>query len=136
YKNYKYNSTIDIAGYFANKGDFEKSYYYMHKADTEIQYETSSLTSFMYRKIELAIWKYHLLKDMKRNNEAVAVLITRAFEYDYKNMYPDWASFSNNQYEEELAQLICSEFNSLKKLMIEIDNGIENLIFDAKKNKI
>ena len=109
---------------------------YVEKADNEITFETTSLTSFIYQKVDLAFWKYRFLKDINEKEKAVAKLIERAFEYDYKSMYPNWATVSPSNDENELAETICLEFEDLDKLKSDIDNGIRNLVFDKEKNLI
>lgn len=136
YKNYRYHATMRLASYYGQKGKYEIGLSYVEKADNEITFETTSLTSFIFEKVDLAFWKYRLLNDLGEKNKAISTLIKRAFEYDYKAMYPNWASVSSSNSENQLAETICSEFNDLNKLKSDIDNGIENLNFDNVKNLI
>lgn len=135
YKNYRYHATMRLASYYGKKGEFEKGLSYVEKADNEIAFETTSLTSFIFQKVDLAFWKYRFLNDLGQKDKAVSKLIKRAFEYDYKSMYPNWATVSPSNDENELAETICSEFDDLDLLKTKIDNGIENLTFD-KKSKV
>ena len=135
YKNYRYHATMRLASYYGKKGEFEKGLNFVEKADNEITFETTSLTSFVFQKVDLAFWKYRFLNDLNQKDKAVSKLIERAFEYDYKSMYTNWATLSPSNDENELSETICSEFTDLKKLKSDIDNGIENLTFD-KKNKM
>ncbi|MDO5970590.1 hypothetical protein Q4Q35_12305 [Flavivirga aquimarina] len=135
YKNYRYHATMRLASYYGKKGEFEKGLTYIEKADNEITFETTSLTSFIYQKVDLAFWKYRFLNDLGQKDKAISKLIERAFEYDYKEMHSNWATASVSNDENELSETICSEFNDLKKLKSDIDSGIENLTFD-KVNKV
>ena len=135
YKNYRYHATMRLASYYGKNGEFEKGLNYVEKADNEISFETTSLTSFIYQKVDLTFWKYRFLNDLGQKEKAVSKLIERAFEYDYKSMYPNWTTVSPSNDENELAETICSEFEDLKLLKSKIDIGIGNLTFD-KKNKI
>ncbi|WP_082994714.1 MULTISPECIES: hypothetical protein [Aquimarina] len=135
YKNYRYHATMRLASYYGKNKKFIKGLTYVEKADNNITFETTSLTSFIYQKVDLAFWKYRFLNDLGQKDKAVSKLIKRAFEYDYKEMYSNWATVSTSNDESELSETICSEFNDLKKLKSDIDNGIENLTFD-KENKI
>lgn len=135
YKNYRYHATMRLASYYGKKEEFEKGLNFVEKADNEIAFETTSLTAFIFQKVDLAFWKYRFLKDLNQKDKAVSKLIERAFEYDYKSMYTNWATLSPSDDESELSETICSEFTDLKKLKSDIDNGIENLTFD-KENKI
>ncbi|WP_157470368.1 hypothetical protein [Cyclobacterium amurskyense] len=136
YKNYRYHATMRLASYYGKKGEFEKGLSYVEKADNEITFETTSLTSFIYQKVDLAFWKYRFLNDLGQNKNAVSKLIERALEYDYKSMYPSWATVSTSNDENELAETICSEFDDLEKLKLDIDNGIENLSFEKERGII
>jgi hypothetical protein len=136
FKNYRYHATMRLASYYGKKGEFEKGLSYVEKADNAIAFETTSLTSFIYQKVDLAFWKYRFLNDLEENEKAVSKLIERAFEYDYKSMYPNWATVSPSNDENELAETICSEFENLDNLKLDIDNGIANLTFDKDKNII
>ncbi len=136
YKNYRYHATMRLASYYGKKDEFEKGLNYVEKADNEIAFETTSLTSFIFQKVDLAFWKYRFLNDLGQKDKAVSKLIERAFEYDYKSMYPDWATVSPSNDETELAETICSKFDDLKNLKSQIDNGIENLTFDKQKRLI
>ena len=109
---------------------------YVEKADNEMTFETTSLTSFIYQKVDLAFWKYRFLNDLGQKEKAVSKLIERAFEYDYKSMYSNWATVSPSNDEDELAETICSEFEDLEKLKLSIDNGIANLILNKDENTI
>ncbi|AXT52940.1 hypothetical protein D1818_19730 [Aquimarina sp. BL5] len=135
YKNYRYHATMRLASFYGKKGDFKKGLSYVEKADKEIAFETTSLTSFIFQKVDLAFWKYRFLNDLGEKDKAISKLIERAFEYDYKSMYPNWATVSASNDETELAETICSKFDDLELLKSKIDNGIENLTFD-KENKI
>src|SRR5690606_36017153 len=136
YKNYRYHAAMRLASYYGEKGEFEKGLSYVEKADNDITFETTSLTSFIFQKVDLAFWKYRFLNDLGEKERAVSKLIERAFEYDYQSMYPNWASVSPSNDENELAETICSEFKNLEKLKLDIDNGIANLAFDKEKNLI
>ncbi|KIX22451.1 hypothetical protein SY27_00965 [Flavobacterium sp. 316] len=136
YKNYRYHATMRLASYYGKKGEFEKGLSYVEKADNDITFETTSLTSFIFQKVDLAFWKYRFLNDLGEKEKAVSKLIERAFEYDYKSMYPNWATVSPSNDENELAETICSEFEDLEKLKLDIDNGIANLTLDKEKNII
>ena len=136
YKNYRYHATMRLASYYGKKREFEKGLSFVEKADNEIAFETTSLTSFIFQKVDLAFWKYRFLNNLNQKDKAVSKLIERAFEYDYKSMYTNWATFSQSNDENELSETICAEFTDLKKLKSEIDNGIENLVFNNEKNII
>ncbi len=136
YKNYRYHATMRLASYYGKKGEFEKGLNYVEKSDNEIAFETTSLTSFIFQKVDLAFWKYRFLNDLGQKDKAVSKLIERAFEYDYKSMYPNWATVSPSNDENELAETICSEFDDLNLLKTKIDNGIENLTFDKETKTI
>lgn len=136
YKNYRYHATMRLASYYGKKRKFEKGLSYVEKADNEMTFETTSLTSFIYQKVDLAFWKYRFLNDLGQKEKAVSKLIERAFEYDYKSMYSNWATVSPSNDEDELAETICSEFEDLQKLKLSIDNGIANLIFNKEENTI
>lgn len=136
YKNYRYHATMRLASYYGKKGEFEKGLSYVEKADNGITFETTSLTSFIFQKVDLAFWKYRFLNDLGEKEKAVSKLIERAFEYDYKSMYSNWATVSPSNDENELAETICSEFKDLEKLKLDIDNGIANLTLDKEKNII
>jgi len=135
YKNYRYHATMRLASNYGKKGKYKKGLGYVEKADNEITFETTSLTSFIFQKVDLAFWKYRFLIDLGQKEKAVSKLIERAFEYDYKEMRSNWAIASPSNDENELSETICSEYNDLKKLKSDIDNGIEHLTFD-KENKI
>ncbi len=136
YKNYRYHATMRLASYFGKKGELKKGLNYVEIADNEIAFETTSLTAFIFQKVDLAFWKYRFLNDLGEKDKAISKLIERAFEYDYKSMYPNWATVSASNDETELAETICSEFKDLKLLKSQIDNGIENLTFDKQKKLI
>lgn len=136
FKNYRYHATMWLASYYGQKGEYEKGLFYVERADNEITFQTTSLTAFIYQKVDLAFWKYRFLRDLGNMEKAVSKLIERAFEYDYKSMYRNWSTVSASNDENELSEKICSEFQDLKKLKLDIDNGIENLIFDKDKNII
>lgn len=136
FKNYRYHATMRLASYYGKKGEFEKGLSYVEKADNELTFETTSLTSFIFQKVDLAFWKYRFLIDLGEKEKAISKLIERAFENDYKSMYPNWATVSPSNDENELAETICSEFEDLKKLKLDIDNGINNLTFDKEKRII
>lgn len=134
YKNYRYHATMRLASYYGKKGEFEEGLKYVEKADNEISFETTSLTSFIFHKVDLVFWKYRFLNDLGENEKAISKLIKRAFEYDYKSMYPNWATVSPSNDESELAETICSKFDDLNLLKSKIDKSIEKLTFD-KQNK-
>jgi hypothetical protein len=136
YKNYRYHATMRLASYYGKKGEFKKGLTYVEKADNDIAFETTSLTSFIFQKVDLAFWKYRFLNDLGQKDKAVSKLIERAFEYDYKAMYKDWATVSPSNDEHELAKTICSEFDNLNELKSDIDNGIENITFNKIKSLI
>ncbi len=136
YKNYRYHATMRLASYYGKKGEFEKGLNFVEKADNEIAFETTSLTSFIFQKVDLAFWKYRFLNDLNQKDKAVSKLIERAFEYDYKSMYTNWATLSPSNDENELSETICAEFVDLEKFKSEIDKGIENLVFNKEKNII
>ncbi|WP_445458007.1 hypothetical protein [Flavobacterium sp. HNIBRBA15423] len=136
FKNYRYHATMRIASYYGGNKEFEKSLEFIEKADTEIVFESTSLTAYIYEKVDLAFWKYHLLKDLKQNDKAISKLIERAFEYDYKNMYLNWATVSKSSDENELAETICEEFLDINSLKTEIDFAIDNLKLDTSKKTI
>lgn len=126
FKNYRFHSNMTMASFYANRKKFKTSLYYVEKADS-IHFETTSLTSYIYQKIDLAFWKYRLLKDLKQDQVAISKLIKRAFEYEYKKMHPNWTTFSPNNDEIELAETICSEFKNLNDFKLKVDFAIENL---------
>ena len=136
FKNYRYHATMHIASYYGKNKEFQKALECIEKADNEIIFETTSLTDYIYQKVALAFWKYRLLKDLGQNDKAISKLIERAFEYDYKNMYPNWATVSPGTDEEELAETICENFSDLNILKTEIDAAIENAKFDKSKKII
>ncbi len=135
FKNYRYHATMHLASYYGKSGKFEKGLNFVEKADN-IAYETTSLTAYMYQKVDLAFWKYRFLKDLNQIDKAISKLIERAFEYDYKGMYPMWATVSPSNDENELAKTICSHFDELVKLKKDIDIAIENITFNTSKNQI
>ncbi|WP_152611566.1 hypothetical protein [Psychroserpens damuponensis] len=135
YKNYRYHATMRLASYYGKNREYEKGLNYVEKADSEVSFETTSLTSFIFQKVDLAFWKYRFLNDLGQKEKAISKLIERAFEYDYKSMYPNWATVSQSNDENELAETICSKFEDLKSLKSKIDIGIENLTLD-KESKI
>lgn len=135
YKNYRYHATIHIASYYSNNYQFKKGLAFIEKADS-LQFETTSLTSFIYQKVDLSFWKYRLLKDLNQEKKAIYELIKRAFEYNYKGMYPNWATVSPSNDELELSETICSKYHNLNKLKLQIDQGISNLKYISDKKKI
>lgn len=136
YKNYRYHATMRLASYYGKNGEFEKGLSYVEKADNEIAFETTSLTAFIFQKVDLAFWKFRLLNDLGQEDKAVSKLIERAFEYDYQSMYPNWATVSPSNDENELAETICAEFDDLHTLKSKIDSGIENLTHNKTKKLI
>ena len=136
FKNYRYHATMRLASFYGKKREFEKGLSYVEKADNEITFETTSLTSFIYQKVDLAFWKYRFLNDLGKKEKAISKLIERAFEYDYKSMYTNWATVSPSNDENELAETICSKYEDLEKFKSDIDVGITNLIFIKEKKVI
>ncbi|MBQ0738332.1 hypothetical protein [Aquimarina celericrescens] len=136
FKNYRYHSTMSLASYYAKNGEFSKAIEYVEIADKDIKYETSSLTAFIFQKVDLAFWKYRLYNDLDNPEKAISVLIERAFEYNYKNMYPDWATRSESTSEQELSETIYSEIEKPEKLKSDIDSVIKNLTLDKTKDQI
>jgi hypothetical protein len=101
-------------------------------------YETTSLTAFKFQKVDLAFWKNRLYKDLKKQDSALYVLIKRAFEYDYKDIYKNWATVSESNDEKELTEEIISNFTEKESLQIfkqEIKKAIENLTFSNINGK-
>lgn len=138
YKNYRYHSTMSMASFYANKKDYNKALKYVDIADNKITYETTSLTGFKFQKVDLAFWKKRLYEDLKKQDSAQYVLIKRAFEYDYKDIYKNWATASESNDEKELAEEIISYFKKKEDLQIfnkEIKKAIENLEFKNQKEK-
>jgi hypothetical protein len=138
YKNYRYHSTMSMASFYANNGNFNKALKYVNIADNEITYETTSLTAFKFQKVDLAFWKNRLYKDLKKQDSALYVLIKRAFEYDYKDIYKNWTTFSESADEKELTEEILSNFTQKESLQIfdqEIKKAIENLTFSNNNGK-
>lgn len=71
-----------------------------------------------------------LYLDLEKPDSAFYVLLKRAFEYDYKNMYKDWATVSASNSELNLANAIIKADTSktgLTKFKTELDNSFNNL---------
>ncbi|AEH01887.1 hypothetical protein [Lacinutrix sp. 5H-3-7-4] len=135
YSNYRFNVAKKLAYYFIEeKNDFEKGLTYIEKANSEFKYYTNSLASLVFQKINLAIWKYDVLNKLDRKADAISVILKRAFEYDYKNIYPELEVNSFSIYEKELFEKIYSQFPNPKELKIEIDNQLSKLKYNNKKN--
>jgi len=138
YKNYRYHSTMSMASFYANNKNFNEAFKYVNIADNEITYETTSLTAFKFQKVDLAFWKNRLYKDLKKQDSALYVIIKRAFEYDYKDIYKNWATVSESNDEKELTEEIISNFTEKESLQIfkqEIKKAIENLTFSNINGK-
>jgi hypothetical protein len=126
YKNYRFHAAMSLAAYFANKKEFEKALMYVNLADDKITYENSSLTAIKYRKVDLAFWKKRLYKDLGKPDSGFFILVKRAFEYDYQNMYKDWVTVSPGNDELELAQEIIRSDTSKQhfiNLKLELDSS-------------
>lgn len=138
YKNYRYHSTMVLASYYAKKKNFSKALKYVNIADNKLTYETTSLTAVKFQKVDLAFWKNRLYNDLKKPDSASYVLIKRAFEYDYKDIYKNWATYSDSNDEKELAEEILSNFNEKESLLSfgnEIKKAIENLEYINQNDK-
>jgi hypothetical protein len=130
YKNYRYNATMILAGFYANQKKFETALKYINVADEKIVYEETSLTSIISEKVKLSFWKKNLYLDLQKPDSAFYVLLKRAFEYDYKNMYKDWATLSASNSELNLSNTIIKADTSkagLIKFKTELDNSFKNL---------
>lgn len=136
YKNYRFHANMRLASYYGKKKEYKKSLTYVNKADHNTNYETSSLTDYIYQKVDLAFWKFRLYNDLGEKDKATSVLIKRAFEYQYGAMYPEWATLSFSTSEMQLAEAICAQFDNISDLKQEIDIAIQNLIFDKGNNQI
>ena len=130
YKNYRFNATMILAGFYANQNKFATALRYINVADEKIVYEETSLTSIIAEKINLTFWKKQLYTDLGKPDSAFYVLLKRAFEYDYKNMYKDWATVSGSNSELNLFNAIIKSDTSktaLINLKSELDNSLNSL---------
>lgn len=130
YKNYRYNATMMLAGFYATHKKFATALKYINVADEKIVFEETSLTSIIAEKVKLSFWKKQLYLDLEKPDSAFYVLLKRAFEYDYKNMYKDWATVSASNSELNLANAIIKADTSktgLTKFKTELDNSFNNL---------
>ncbi|HKX87161.1 MAG TPA: hypothetical protein VJL37_10840 [Flavobacterium sp.] len=138
FKNYRYHSAMVVASFYAQKKKFKEALQFVTVADHDLTYETTSLTAFIFQKVDLAFWKYRLYKDLNQPDQALHALIKRAFEYDYKDIYPRWATVSPSTDEEQLAEEILTHFTtkeSLQDFEKETQNAIENLKFTHATGK-
>ena len=131
FKNYRYHAAMSLAGYYANQKKYETALNYVNLADNKIIYENTSLTAIKYQKVDLAFWKNRLYKDLGKPDSAFFVLVKRAFEYDYKNIYKNWATVSASKDELELAEAILGSDSSRKivtQLKSELDIALNALV--------
>ncbi len=135
-KNYRYKATTTLASYYGQKKDFETALRYVEIADNDLKFETDSLENYRYQKVNLAFWKFQLLKDLEYPKIAVSKLIKRAFEYDYKAGHSSWVNVSINEDDLELAETILSEYDDLYNLKNEIDRAIDHLILNRLRQQI
>jgi len=130
YKNYRYKATITMAGYYASEKKFQTALSYFNIADEKIVYEETSLTSIIIEKIKLSNWKSRAYTDLGKTDSAFYILLKRALEYDYKNMYKNWATLSQNNSELNLAKAII-KFDSSKSALLhfksELDDSFDKL---------
>ncbi len=134
--NTKYHSTLLMASFYKNKANHSKALYYVNKADESIVYHTNSISNFAEQKIDLAMWRYWIYTDLNKKDLALSTLIKRAFEYNYKVMYPNWYSDSGNKKEQELSQMICTDVEDIDNFSKEIDDAINSLYYDKELNLI
>ncbi len=136
FTNFKYHSTIQLASYYKKKGFFEKALSYIEKADNSIVYQTNSISNFANKKIDLAIWKYWIYKELKEDNKALNTLIKRAFEYNYKAQYHNWYLDSHQTNDTLLLNLILENYEDPSLLKKELDSSISNSKISKANNKI
>lgn len=134
-KNYRYHSTMKLAFFYARNKKFNEALKYLYIADKELTYHTTSLTKFIFNKVDLALWINDVYRDLNDKEKALAVLIHRALEYNYKGMCPNWATVQKSNDELELAQKII-ENQDVKKLKSELDVAFNSLVFKTDKSTI
>lgn len=127
FKNYRYQATRSIAGHYAKNKNFNEALKFVEAADTVYTYHSTSLTSIIFQKVDLAFFKYQLYTDLGQKDKAIAALIQRALEYNYSGMYLEWATFSNSKSEQELAEKIISEIKDIDTFKKELDAAIDNI---------
>jgi hypothetical protein len=135
FRNYRYHSTMNLAAFYAKRKKFKESLECVNVADYKLTYYTTSLTRYIFNKVDLAFWKYKLYNDLGDNENAKAALIHRALEYNYKGMYPNWATVQKSNDELELAETITKD-QDIKKLKSQFDSSIESITFMSDKTTI
>lgn len=135
FRNYRYHSTMNLAAFYGKRKKFKEALECVNVADFKLTYHTTSLTRYIFNKVDLAFWKYRLYNDLGDNENALASLIHRALEYNYKGMYPNWATVQKSNDELELAEKII-ENQDVKKLKSELDVALNSLVFKTDKSTI
>lgn len=137
YANYRHHATMRMASLHAKNEEFQEALDYIYLADNKYTYKTSSLTSYIFKKVDLAFWKFRLYKDLDNPEMAKYVMIERGLNNDYVSQFPDWASYSPGNDEVELAETLFKEYSAeeLKQLKKDMDKAFNSMEIIKRNGK-
>jgi len=130
FKNYRYKASKAMGEFYFNKKQYFKSLDYIDLADFSCSYHNNLLSYYKAEKIDLAFMRMKNYLEQDKRDSALYFLVKRAFEYDYKDQYPQ---FSNNNVcveERELTDKIFSFFpinEDFKAFKNSLDKSIESI---------
>ncbi len=137
YANYRHHAAMRMASLYGKNKDFDEALHYVYLADTLYDFETFSLTSFIYNKVDMAFWKFRLYRDLDNMEMAKFVMIERGLNNDYVSQFPDWASASPGNDEVELAETLFEQYssNELIELKSQMDSSFTKIKLESADEK-